>query len=66
MTCHSLTALSASLSLVVVSLAAAQDGARSRTDERLKDQRRIVREGHAYLQSEYPKLDFIRRATIDP
>jgi len=29
------------------------------------DQRRIVREGNAYLQQEYPKLDFIRTATIE-
>lgn len=28
------------------------------------DQRRIIREGNAYLQKEYPKLDFVRRATI--
>jgi peptidyl-prolyl cis-trans isomerase A (cyclophilin A) len=30
------------------------------------DQRRILREGNAYLQMEYPMLDFIRRATIVP
>ena len=29
------------------------------------DQRRIVGEGNAYLQQEYPKLDFIRTATIE-
>jgi peptidyl-prolyl cis-trans isomerase A (cyclophilin A) len=29
------------------------------------DQRRITREGNAYLAAEYPKLDFIRRATIE-
>jgi len=29
------------------------------------DQRRIIREGNAYLQQEYPKLDFIRTATIE-
>jgi peptidyl-prolyl cis-trans isomerase A (cyclophilin A) len=29
------------------------------------DQRRIVREGNAYLQQEYPKLDFVRTATIE-
>jgi peptidyl-prolyl cis-trans isomerase A (cyclophilin A) len=28
------------------------------------DQRRILREGNAYLQADYPKLDFIRKATI--
>ena len=30
------------------------------------DQRRIVRDGNAYLQQEYPKLDFIWLATIEP
>ncbi len=30
----------------------------------LPDQRRIVSEGNAYLQEAYPKLDFIRTATI--
>ena len=29
------------------------------------DQRRIVRDGNAYLQREYPKLDFIKSATIE-
>jgi peptidyl-prolyl cis-trans isomerase A (cyclophilin A) len=29
------------------------------------DQRRIIREGNAYLQQEYPKLDFIRTATLE-
>ena len=29
------------------------------------DQRRITREGNAYLAAEYPKLDSIRRATIE-
>jgi peptidyl-prolyl cis-trans isomerase A (cyclophilin A) len=29
------------------------------------DQRRIVREGNAYLAEEYPKLDFITRATLE-
>jgi peptidyl-prolyl cis-trans isomerase A (cyclophilin A) len=29
------------------------------------DQRRIAREGNAYLTADYPKLDFIRTATID-
>ena len=29
------------------------------------DQRRITREGNAYLAADYPKLDFIRRATIE-
>jgi len=28
------------------------------------DQRRILREGNKYLLAEYPKLDFIRKATI--
>jgi peptidyl-prolyl cis-trans isomerase A (cyclophilin A) len=29
------------------------------------DQRRIVREGNVFLTAEYPKLDFIRTATIE-
>jgi peptidyl-prolyl cis-trans isomerase A (cyclophilin A) len=29
------------------------------------DQRRIVREGNAYLAAEYPKLDFVKTATIE-
>ena len=29
------------------------------------DQRRIVRDGNAYLQQEYPKLDFVRTAAIE-
>jgi peptidyl-prolyl cis-trans isomerase A (cyclophilin A) len=28
------------------------------------DQRRIVREGNAYLAAEYPMLDFVKAATI--
>jgi peptidyl-prolyl cis-trans isomerase A (cyclophilin A) len=28
------------------------------------DQRRILREGNAYLRAEYPKLDFIRKAVL--
>jgi peptidyl-prolyl cis-trans isomerase A (cyclophilin A) len=28
------------------------------------DQRRLLREGNAYLLADYPKLDFIRKATI--
>jgi peptidyl-prolyl cis-trans isomerase A (cyclophilin A) len=28
------------------------------------DQRRILREGNAYLQKEFPELDFVRKATI--
>jgi len=31
----------------------------------IPDQRRIVRDGNAYLLQEYPKLDFIRTATIE-
>ena len=34
--------------------------------QNVPDQRRIVREGNAYLQAEYPQLDFVRRATIEP
>lgn len=30
----------------------------------MPDQRRILREGNAYLTSAYPRLDFIRQATI--
>jgi peptidyl-prolyl cis-trans isomerase A (cyclophilin A) len=30
------------------------------------DQRRIKSEGNAYLSAEYPKLDFIRKATVEP
>ena len=29
------------------------------------DQRRILREGNAYLTAEYPKLDFVTKATIE-
>jgi peptidyl-prolyl cis-trans isomerase A (cyclophilin A) len=29
------------------------------------DQRRLTREGNAYLTAEYPKLDFIKKATIE-
>lgn len=32
--------------------------------QRVPDQRRIIREGNAYLLKEYPKLDFVQRATI--
>ena len=31
----------------------------------LPDQRRILREGNAYLLAEYPKLDFVKTATIE-
>ena len=30
------------------------------------DQRRILREGNDYLQKEFPKLDFVKKATIVP
>ena len=30
------------------------------------DQRRILREGNEYLQAEFPKLDFVKKATIVP
>jgi peptidyl-prolyl cis-trans isomerase A (cyclophilin A) len=30
------------------------------------DGRRIIREGNEYLQKEYPRLDFIKNATIQP
>jgi peptidyl-prolyl cis-trans isomerase A (cyclophilin A) len=29
------------------------------------DQRRILKEGNAYLANEYPKLDFVKKATIE-
>jgi peptidyl-prolyl cis-trans isomerase A (cyclophilin A) len=31
----------------------------------IPDQRRIKSEGNAYLEAEYPKLDFIKKATIE-
>jgi peptidyl-prolyl cis-trans isomerase A (cyclophilin A) len=34
--------------------------------QNVPEQRRIVREGNAYLKSDYPRLDFIRTATIVP
>ena len=33
--------------------------------EKEPEQRRILREGHAYLQAEFPQLDFIKTATIE-
>ncbi len=33
--------------------------------QNVPDQRRIMREGNAYLLAEYPKLDFVKTATID-
>jgi peptidyl-prolyl cis-trans isomerase A (cyclophilin A) len=33
--------------------------------QNVPDQRRILREGNAYLQAEYPKLDFVKTATIE-
>jgi peptidyl-prolyl cis-trans isomerase A (cyclophilin A) len=33
--------------------------------QNIPDQRRIVREGNAYLLAEYPKLDFVKTATIE-
>ena len=30
------------------------------------DQRRILSEGNAYLAADYPKLDYIKRASIVP
>ena len=35
-------------------------------DDAQPDQRRILREGNEYLQQEFPKLDFVRKATIVP
>lgn len=34
--------------------------------QNVPDQRRILREGNAYLDAEYPKLDAVKRATIEP
>jgi peptidyl-prolyl cis-trans isomerase A (cyclophilin A) len=33
--------------------------------QNIPDQRRILREGNAYLLAEYPKLDFVKKATIE-
>jgi hypothetical protein len=33
--------------------------------QNIPDQRRILREGNAYLQAEYPKLDFVKTAVIE-
>jgi peptidyl-prolyl cis-trans isomerase A (cyclophilin A) len=33
--------------------------------QNVPDQRRILREGNAYLLAEYPKLDFVKIATIE-
>ena len=33
--------------------------------QNIPDQRRILREGNAYLQAEYPRLDFVKTATIE-
>ena len=35
-------------------------------DDAQPDQRRILREGNEYLQQEFPKLDFVKKATIVP
>ncbi len=34
--------------------------------QNIPDQRRILREGNAFLLAEYPKLDFVKSATIEP
>jgi hypothetical protein len=34
--------------------------------QNIPDQRRILRGGNAYLLAEYPKLDFVETATIEP
>jgi peptidyl-prolyl cis-trans isomerase A (cyclophilin A) len=33
--------------------------------QNIPDQRRILREGNAYLEAEYPKLDFVKTAVIE-
>lgn len=35
-------------------------------DDAQPDQRRILREGNEYLQKEFPRLDFVKKATIVP
>lgn len=34
--------------------------------DNVPDQGRIINEGNAYLQKEYPRLDYIKKATIEP
>jgi peptidyl-prolyl cis-trans isomerase A (cyclophilin A) len=33
--------------------------------QNVPDQRRIVRDGNAYLAAEYPMLDFVKSATVE-
>jgi hypothetical protein len=33
--------------------------------QNIPDQRRILREGNTYLLAEYPRLDFVKTATIE-
>jgi hypothetical protein len=33
--------------------------------QNVPDQRRIVREGNVYLRAEYPKLDYVKTATVE-
>jgi peptidyl-prolyl cis-trans isomerase A (cyclophilin A) len=50
----------------VVEGMAAVDKLHSYGKENVPDQGRIINEGNAYLQKEYPKLDYIKKATIEP
>ena len=49
----------------VVEGMAAVDKLHSYGKENVPDQGRIINEGNAYLNKEYPKLDFIKKATIE-
>jgi hypothetical protein len=44
---------------------AAVDKLHSYGKENVPDQGRIINEGNAYLQKEYPRLDYIKKATIE-
>ena len=50
----------------VVSGMEAADKLYSYGRQNVPDQGMITNEGNAYLQKEYPKLDFIKKATIEP
>jgi len=50
----------------VVEGMAAVDKLHSYGKDNVPDQGRIINEGNAYLNQVYPKLDFIKKATIEP
>jgi peptidyl-prolyl cis-trans isomerase A (cyclophilin A) len=50
----------------VVEGMAAVDKLHTYGKDNVPDQGRIINEGNAYLQKEYPNLDFIKKATIEP